>query len=274
MAVFVFEEWIKFTLWNCPLVRDGNTFWKIPKDIVFLYGEHIIPWPYKVYLFVKTNCVLRVSILPLSTIFLFDFRTVPTVWYFLFFYLILDLFRQCGIFCFSIWFWTCSDSVVFFVFLFDFGPVPTVSYFLFFYLILDLFRQCGICFFLFDFGPVPTVWYFFVFLFDFGPVPTVWYFLFFYLILDLFRQCRIFCFSIWFWTCSDSVVFVFFYLILDLFRQCGIFCFSIWFWTCSDSVVFFVFLFDFGPVPTVSCFFIFQFYYIVLYSCIPIKMYI
>jgi hypothetical protein len=95
-------------------------------------------------------------------VFLFDFGPVPTVWYFLFFYLILDLFRQCGI-CFflfdfgtvptvwylffSIWFWNCSDNVVFFVFLFDFGPVPTVWYFLFFYLILELFRQCGIfCF--------------------------------------------------------------------------------------------------------------------------------
>jgi hypothetical protein len=46
------------------------------------------------------NCVLRgipvlggipVSILPLSTIFLLDFRTDPTVWYF------LELIRQCGI---------------------------------------------------------------------------------------------------------------------------------------------------------------------------------
>ena len=64
--------------------------------------------------------MLRLLILPLSTILLFDFGTVPTVWYF------LELFRQCGIF------WNCSDSVVFF------GTVPTVWYF------LELFRQCGI----------------------------------------------------------------------------------------------------------------------------------
>ena len=34
---------------------------------------------------------------------------------------------------FSIRFWNCSDSVVFFVFLLDFRTVPTVWYFLFFY---------------------------------------------------------------------------------------------------------------------------------------------
>ena len=52
------------------------------------------------------------SILPLSTIFLLDFGTIP--------------------------------SVVFFVFLLDFGTIPTVWYFLFFYYILELSRQCGI----------------------------------------------------------------------------------------------------------------------------------
>jgi hypothetical protein len=51
-----------------------------------------------------------------------DFGTVPTVLYF------------------SIGFWSCSNSVVFF------------------YWILELFRQCGI--FLLDFGTVPTVLYF------------------------------------------------------------------------------------------------------------------
>ena len=35
----------------------------------------------------------------------------------------LELFRQRGIFCFSIRFWSCFDSVVFFVFLLDFGVV-------------------------------------------------------------------------------------------------------------------------------------------------------
>ena len=58
-------------------------------------------------------------------IFLLDFRTVPTVWYF------------------SIGIWNCSNSVVFF------------------YWILELFRQCGI--FLLDFGTVPTVVFFFSF---------------------------------------------------------------------------------------------------------------
>ena len=48
--------------------------------------------------------------LPLSMILIFDFGVVPTVWY------ILELFRQCGIF------WSCSDSVVYFVFHF----IPTI----------------------------------------------------------------------------------------------------------------------------------------------------
>jgi hypothetical protein len=39
-------------------------------------------------------------------------------------------------FCFSIRFWNCSDSVVFFVFLLDFGTVLTVRYFLFFMLLV------------------------------------------------------------------------------------------------------------------------------------------
>jgi hypothetical protein len=43
-------------------------------------------------------------------VFLFDFGIV-----------------QCGIVCFSIRFWNCSDSVVLFVFLIDFGIVQTVS---------------------------------------------------------------------------------------------------------------------------------------------------
>ena len=48
--------------------------------------------------------------------------------------------------------------------------------------------------------------------------------------------------------------------ILELFRQRGSFCFSIRFWNCSDSVVVFVFLLDFGTVPT-AWYFLF-FYYI------------
>jgi hypothetical protein len=112
-----------------------------------------------------------------------DLGTVPTVWYFLFY--------------FSIGSWICSDSVVFFV--------------LFFEWILELFRRCGI--------------FCFIFLLDFGTVPTVWYFLLY--------------FSIGSWICPDSVVFfvLFFEWILELFRLCGIFCF--------------IFLLDFGTVPTV-----------------------
>ena len=106
------------------------------------------------------------------------------VFYVLFFYWILELFRQCGIFCF--------------IFLMDLGTVPTVWYFLFYFSIgsrncsdsvvffvlffewiLELFRLCGI--------------FCFIFLLDFGTVPTVWYFLFY--------------FSIGSWICSDSVIF-------------------------------------------------------------------
>jgi hypothetical protein len=65
------------------------------------------------------------------------------------FVFLMELFRQCGICCFShgvvptVWYllffsWSCSDSVVFFVFL------------------MELFRQCSV---LFSHGVVPTVWY-------------------------------------------------------------------------------------------------------------------
>ena len=93
-------------------------------------------------------CVLVVSSLSLSTILIFGFRTVSTVWY------VLELFRQCGMFsngfdsviCFRtvsiVWyvlelfqqcgmFSNCSDSVV------CFRTVSTVWY------VLELFRQCG-----------------------------------------------------------------------------------------------------------------------------------
>ena len=77
--------------------------------------------------------------------------------------------RRCIIICvrildfasffdFSIVFWNCSDSVVFFVFLLYLGTVPTVWYFLFSYCILGLFRQCGI--FLLYFETVPTMVFF------------------------------------------------------------------------------------------------------------------
>jgi hypothetical protein len=62
-------------------------------------------------------------------------------------------------FCFDIWFWNCSDSVIF-----DSGIVPTMCMILFLYLILELFRQCGMN-------------------------------LFWYLVLELYRQCGMICFS-------------------------------------------------------------------------------
>ena len=114
--------------------------------------------------------VFGVSILPLSTILELDFGTVPTAWYFVFFYQILELFRQRGSVCFSIRFWNCSDSVVVFVFLLDFGTVPTAWYFLFFYQILELFRQRGIFCFSIIFWNCSDSVVFFVFLLDFGNV--------------------------------------------------------------------------------------------------------
>jgi len=73
-----------------------------------------------------------------------DFGTVPTVWYFLFFYWILELSDSVVFFVFLFDFGTVPTVWYFFVFLLDFGTVPSVWYFLFFYLILELFRQCGI----------------------------------------------------------------------------------------------------------------------------------
>jgi hypothetical protein len=39
-------------------------------------------------------CVLGLSILPLSTFLIFDFGSVPTVWYFLFFYFITVVYYK------------------------------------------------------------------------------------------------------------------------------------------------------------------------------------
>ena len=169
------------------------------------------------------NCSDRVVFFAftfISTILLWYFGTVPTEWYFLFiilflrfFYGILELFRQSGIFCFNF---------IPTIFLWYFGAVPTEWYFLlsllflrFFYGILELFRQSGIfCFHLYFYDFFMVFWncsdrvVFFVFnfistifLWYFGTVPTEWYFLFlilflrfFYGILELFRQSGIFCF--------------------------------------------------------------------------------
>ena len=72
-------------------------------------------------------------------VFLCDFGTISTVSYFLFFYQILELFRQCDICCFSIRLQNYFDIVVFFVFLLDFGTISTVWYLLIIYQILELF---------------------------------------------------------------------------------------------------------------------------------------
>jgi hypothetical protein len=44
--------------------------------------------------------------------------------------------------------------------------------------------------------------------------------------------------------------YLFFYWSLGLFRECGIIGFSMGLWNCSDSVALFVFLLNFGDVPT------------------------
>jgi len=69
--------------------------------------------------------------------FLWDYGTVPTVCHYLFFYLILELFRHCSVFCFYMGLWNCSDSVALFGFLLDFGTVPTVWHYCFFIFLLD-----------------------------------------------------------------------------------------------------------------------------------------
>ena len=164
------------------------------------------------------------------------------VFYVLFFYWILELFRQCGIFCFiflmdletvhTVWYflfyfsigsWNCSDSVVFFVlfFLLDLRSVLTVWYFLFYF--SNGSRNCsdGVVFFVL------------FYLLDLGTVPTVRYFLFYFIywILELFRQCGIFCFI----------------FLMDLGTvptvRYILFYFSNGSWICSDSVVFFVLFF-------------------------------
>ena len=68
-------------------------------------------------------------------VFLCDFGTVPTISHYLFLYWTLEMFRHCGIICFCIGFWNCSDSVAM----------------LFFYWTLELFRYCVIICFCIEF---------------------------------------------------------------------------------------------------------------------------
>ena len=90
----------------------------------------------------------------------------------------------------------------------------------------------------------------FVFLCDFGTVPTISHYLFLYWTLELFRQCGIICFSIGLWICSNSVK-----------------CFSIGHWNCSDSVALFIFLLDFGTVPTMLHYLLFNWTLELLREC-------
>jgi hypothetical protein len=187
-------------------------------------------------------------------VFLLDYRTVLTVWYFLFFYLIAELFWQCffvcfsiGLLncsecffvCFSIGLQNCSDSVFLFVFLFDCWTVLTVVFCLFFYWIAELFWQCFfVCFSIGLLNCSDSV-FLFVFLLDYWTVLTVFFCLFFYWIAELFWQC----FSIGLLNCSE----------------CFFVCFSIGLLNCSDSVFLFVFLLDCWTVLTVVFFSAFHF---------------
>jgi hypothetical protein len=95
------------------------------------------------------------------------------------------MFRQCGIFSFSIRFWNCSDSVVFFVFLLDFGNVLTVWYFLFFYWILELFWQCGIfCFSIGFWNCSDSVVFLFINLLSYFLEIETWKFKYIYIIFE------------------------------------------------------------------------------------------
>ena len=117
------------------------------------------------------------------------------------------MFRQCGIFCFSIgsleMFRQCG------IFLFSYWSLEMFRHygiFLFFYWSLEMFRQCGIFCFSIGVWKCSDIVVFFVFLLEFGNVPTVWHFLFFYWSLEMFRQCGIFLF------------FIIFYVIQTIFK--------------------------------------------------------
>jgi hypothetical protein len=80
---------------------------------------------------------------------------------FVFFLLVLELLRQCGIFCiFSIGFGTVATAWYFFYFFYWFwNCCDSVVFFLLFLLVLELLRQLGIfCIFFIGFGTVATAW--------------------------------------------------------------------------------------------------------------------
>jgi hypothetical protein len=97
-------------------------------------------------------------------IFIWDFGTVPTVWHYLLKQnaTLSEHFQspiekqmmphcrnssnvpyknKCGIICFDMGLWNCSDSVALFVFLMVFDTVPTVWHHLLIYWTLEMFRQ-------------------------------------------------------------------------------------------------------------------------------------
>ena len=163
------------------------------------------------------------------------------MWHYLFFYWTLELFRQCGIICYSTGLWNCSDSVVFLVCLCDFGTVPTIWHYLFFYVTLELLDNMAL----------------FVFLCDFGTVPTIWHYLFLYWTLELFRQCGIICFSMEFGTFPRVWHYWFFIFILDFGTDSiSIIWFSMGLWKYSHSVAISVYLLNFGTDQT-ECHYLF-----------------
>ena len=97
-------------------------------------------------------------------VFLLDIGAVPTVWYLFFFCSILELFRHCGICCFAVRYWSCSDSTVFGFFSVRYWSCSDSAVFVVFLL---------------DIGAVHDSAVFVVFLLDIGAVQTVRYLLFF-----------------------------------------------------------------------------------------------
>ena len=111
-------------------------------------------------------------------VYLLYFRTISTVQYFLF---IIELFRQCGIFCLSIGFWTYFDNVVFCLSIRFQNYFDSVVFFVYLLYFQNYFDSVV----------------FFVYLLYLKTISTMWYFLFIYQIVELFRQCGICCFSIY-----------------------------------------------------------------------------
>jgi hypothetical protein len=153
---------------------------------------------------------------------------------------ILELFRQCGVVCFSVWLWLIMHDLYGGT---DLGFVQTVWCCLFFCFTMVYHAWliwwyiswiCSDCVVLF------------VFLFDYG-LSCMTYMV--VQILELFRQCGVVCFSVWLWLIMHDL-----YGGTDLGTVqkvwcCLFFCLTmvdhawlIWWyisWICSDSVVLF-----------------------------------